>query len=87
MMDFFFTGDRDYWKDPVMIEAKEKGAVEFDDAKRRAIYQPALDRINEQAYILPLPELPTVWVHTKDVKIADNPLSPLETRLGDWAWK
>jgi peptide/nickel transport system substrate-binding protein len=87
MMDFFFTGDRDYWKDPLLIEAKEKGIVEPDDAKRRAIYQPALDRINKQAYILPLPELPTVWVHSKDVKIADNPLSPLETRLGDWAWK
>jgi len=87
MMDFFFTGDRDYWRDPLLVEAKEKGAVEFDDAKRRAIYRPALDRVNEMAYILPLPELPTVWVHTKDVRIADSPLSPLETRLGDWTWK
>jgi peptide/nickel transport system substrate-binding protein len=87
MMDFFFTGDRDYWKDPTLIEAKEKGVVEFDETKRRAIYQTALDRVNEGAYILPLPELPIVWVHTKDVKINDNPLSPLETRLGDWAWK
>jgi peptide/nickel transport system substrate-binding protein len=87
MMDFFFTGDRDYWRDPILVEAKEKGAVETDDAKRTAIYKTALDRVNQMAYILPLPELPIVWVHTKDVKIADNPLSPLETRLGDWAWK
>jgi ABC-type transport system substrate-binding protein len=86
-MDFFFTGDRDYWKDPAMEEAKKLGAVEFDPEKRAAIFKKALDRVNEQAYILALPEMPTVWIHSKDVKIVENPLSPLETRLGDWAWQ
>ena len=87
IMDFFFTGDRDYWKDPAMEEAKKLGAVEFDPEKRAAIFKKALDRVNEQAYILALPEMPTVWIHSKDVKIVENPLSPLETRLGDWAWQ
>jgi peptide/nickel transport system substrate-binding protein len=87
MLDFFFTGDRDYWRDALIQEAKDKGAVEFDEKAREAIYRRALDRVNEMAYILPLPELPTVWVHSKDVRIVDNPLSPLETRLGDFAWR
>jgi peptide/nickel transport system substrate-binding protein len=86
LLDFFFTGDRDYWRDPLIAEAKEKGMVEFDPDKRAAIYQKALDRVNEGTYVLPL-ELPTVWVHTKDVRIVDNPLSPQETRLGDFAWQ
>jgi ABC-type transport system substrate-binding protein len=87
ILDFFFTGDRDYWRDPLIQEAKEKGAVERDPEKRAAIYRKALDRVNEMAYVLPLPEMPTVWVHTKDVKIRDNPLSALDTRLGGFAWK
>ena len=83
MMDFFFTGDRDYWRDPAIIEIKDKGAVELDEQKRRAIYKPALDRVNEQAYILPLPELPIVWVHTKDVQHHGQSVEP----AGNSSWR
>jgi len=87
LFDFFFSGNRDYWMDPAIQSAKAAGDVEFDDEKRVAIYEKALDRINEMAYILPVAELPTVWAHGNDVRIADNPLSSLESRLGDWTWR
>ena len=43
--------------------------------------------MNEQAYILPLSELPIVFGHSKKVKVLPNPLSLSESRLGDYAWK
>jgi peptide/nickel transport system substrate-binding protein len=87
ILDFFFSGNRDYWNDPTIKQAMAQGAVEFDAEKRVAIYEKALDRINEQNYILPVGELPIVWVHTKDVRIAENPLSAIENRLGDYLWR
>jgi hypothetical protein len=27
-----------------------------------------------------------VFVHKKDVRVADNPLSPIDNRLGDFFW-
>lgn len=87
LMNFFFSGTRDYWKDPIIQGAKKAGSVEFDIKKRTAIYVKALDRVNEMNYILPIGELPNVWAHTPDVEIKQNPLSALESRLGDYFFK
>lgn len=86
ILNFFFSGTRDYWNDPIIKKAQKAGSLEFDTEARTAIYQTALDRVNEMSYILPVAELPTVWAHTKEVRIADNPLSALESRLGDFFW-
>jgi hypothetical protein len=50
------------------------------------MYTPALNRINEKAYIYPLFEQPMVWAHSKDVKLLKQPLSAADPRLGDYAW-
>jgi ABC-type transport system substrate-binding protein len=86
ILDFFFGQNRDYWKDPLIHSLKEKGAVEFDDEKRNEIYEQVLDRINTMNYILPVADLPMVFVHTKGVRVADNPLSLIDNRLGDFFW-
>ena len=86
IFDLFFSGDRDYWRDREIHEAMAAGQSEFDAEKRAAIYAKALDRVNERNYILPVAALPTVWAHTKEVRISDNPLSAAESRLGDWHW-
>jgi peptide/nickel transport system substrate-binding protein len=86
LMDFFFNGNRDYWNDPMLKEAQKAGAVEFDDEKRVEIYRKAIDRVNQMNYILPLTDLPMVFVHTKDVRIADDPLSPLNNHIRDFYW-
>ena len=87
IMDFFFSGNRDYWKDPEIHKLMEAGHVEFDEEKRNEIYQKALDIINNKNYILPVADLPIVFVTDKDVKVADNPLSLIDNRLGDYMWK
>jgi len=86
LLNFFFDADRDYWRDDEIIAARKAGELEFDPAKRADIYLPALNKINEKAYIYPISELPLVWAHSKDVKILRNPLSAGESRLGDYAW-
>jgi peptide/nickel transport system substrate-binding protein len=86
LLDFFFGADRDYWKDDFIHDIAAKGNLEFDVAKRTALYTPALNRINEKAYIHPISELPLLFVSKKDVKVLSNPVSAAESRLGDYAW-
>jgi ABC-type transport system substrate-binding protein len=87
MWDFFFAGNRDYWKDSFIEKVYADGNKEFDDAKRTAIYTPGLNRINEKAYILPISEMPMLWAHGKDVIVPENTLSASSPVLGDFAFK
>jgi peptide/nickel transport system substrate-binding protein len=87
ILDFFFDGNRDYWGgDTVIKKAQEEGAVEFDQKKRDAIYEKAIDHINQQNYILPVADLPMVFVHTKDVAVKENRISPIQTVVTDFYW-
>ena len=85
--EFFFSGDRDYWQDPMIQKAMEAGEVEFDDAKRAAIYTPILDKANRESYLLPISEQPTMWAHSKDVVLNPNPMSNSLPLVGDYGWK
>ena len=87
LWDFFFGGDRDYWRDDFIHKVMATGDTEFDEAKRTKLFTPALDRVNEQAYILPVSELPIVWAHHKDIVMKPNPWSASLPILGDYGWK
>jgi peptide/nickel transport system substrate-binding protein len=87
MWDFFFAGNRDYWKDSVIDKVYADGNLEFDDAKRAQLYTPGLNRVNEKAFILPISEMPMLWAHSKDVKVSENTLSASSPVLGDFSWK
>jgi peptide/nickel transport system substrate-binding protein len=86
LMDFFFDGNRDYWNDPVLKQAQKAGAAEFDQEKRVDIYKGAIDRVNQMNDIMPLTDLPMVFVSTKDVKITPDPLSPIDNHIRDFYW-
>jgi peptide/nickel transport system substrate-binding protein len=86
MLSLFFGQDRDYWQNQTISDAWTKGEAELDLAKRTALYTPALNLVNELAYILPVSEMPMVWAHSKDVKVLPNPLSTADPKLGDYAW-
>ena len=85
--EFFFTGERDYWQDPMIQKAMEAGETEYDDAKRAALYTPILDKANTEAYLLPISEQPTMWAHHKDIVLKPNPMSNSVPLLGDYGWK
>ena len=86
IFDFFFGADRDYYKDPLTHEAQAKGPLQLDEAKRAAVYAPAIDRVNEKAYIFPVSEVPIVYAHTKEVQIKPNLFSAGEIRPDDFFW-
>ncbi|MDB5409036.1 MAG: hypothetical protein JWL84_3948 [Rhodospirillales bacterium] len=86
LFDFFFNGNRDYWNDPVIRQVQKDGIAELDVEKRPEIYKRGIDQVNKMNYILPLADLPLVFVHSKDVHVSDNKLSPIDTQVIDFAW-
>jgi len=87
ILDLFFDGNRDYWgADPVIKEAQKLGAMEQDIEKRGDIYKRAIDQVNNKNYILPVADLPMVFIHTKDVAVRENPLTPINTDVNDFRW-
>ena len=70
-----------------ILKIQQMANQEFDDAKRGKDYLPALNRVNEKAYIFPVSELPIVWAHNKDVFVKPNPLTKAVPILGDYGWK
>ena len=86
LLDLFFVGNRDYWKDPVIAEAMKEGSKVQDEVARGKIYARALDQVNQKAYIYPFSELPIVYAHSSDIRIEANPLTTGERRIGDYFW-
>jgi len=84
--DSFFTGPRDYWKDPLILDAWKKGAIEPDPAKRGEILRPALDRMNTEAYVLPITSVPTVFVTSKSVRVERNLSQTGDITVADFFW-
>jgi peptide/nickel transport system substrate-binding protein len=73
---YFGNQDRDYWRDAAINEIARAGTGILDDAERREHYRKAFDRINEQAYIMPISTFPAVLIHTREVRIDKGSLSP-----------
>jgi len=86
-MDLFFGGDRDYSNDPLIKKIYDESPKILDDKKRSELYRQAVDRINEQAYVYPISEMPAVYVHSKDVEIKPGLTSITEIRPGDYFWR
>ena len=61
-----FFGDQanDYSRDPKIAELRDAGLVQLDFEKRKATYRELYDRINQQAYFLPLVSQPSLFAHS-----------------------
>lgn len=88
-LDIWFSGERAAYfnNDKIILDAMAAGLRETDPVKRDAIYQVALDQNADMHYVLPISSLPSVYAHSKDVKIMPNQLSASERFLGDFGWK
>ena len=84
---FFFDKRRDYWDDAEIRKWAEEGLTIFDVKKRADHYKKIFDKINTQAYMMAVHTLPSVFIHSKDVKIEDNPLVDTNTNIGDFTWR
>jgi ABC-type transport system substrate-binding protein len=83
---FFLDRRRDYWKDEKIVKLANEGYSIFDPEKRTQHYKQIFDRINEEALMLPIHTLPSVYIHTKDVKIFPNPLVDYDTNVTEFGW-
>lgn len=76
-----------YGDTKVIQDAIANGRREFDPAKRADIYAKAYDFINEQALIMPVLSIPSIFAHSKEVSIQRDPLSASELNVSSYVWK
>jgi peptide/nickel transport system substrate-binding protein len=89
VMAFFFEDSpRDYAQDMVLKGIAATADRMLDDAKRNEIYRNAFNRNNEQAYVIPIASVPTIFVHTKDLAIpVDFATNGFGVELETLRWK
>lgn len=87
VMEGFHQGSRDYWKDDLILKALDDAKKIADVTQRTKVLQPAVDRNNEQAYVVPIASLPWVFAHSKEVRIDENPFKPRTVDISDIFWK
>ena len=75
-----------YWDDELLLTAQQNGVHILDKTEREELYGDAFDQMNQMAYILPLVELPTVFLHPRSVGVRPDPISPYGTELIDLSW-
>jgi ABC-type transport system substrate-binding protein len=75
-----------YFNDDKIAAWMKEGTSEFDLAKREAIYDKIFSYVNEQSYYLPITSVPTVYVHSKDVRIEPSKLYSGERSVYDYVW-
>jgi peptide/nickel transport system substrate-binding protein len=86
LFDLFFLADRDYSGDDSIQKSYEAAVQELDETRRHAIYEQAINRVNEMNYIYPFSSLPASFAHSKDIKIVDNVLSGNMVDVNDIVW-
>jgi peptide/nickel transport system substrate-binding protein len=87
ILNVFFGDTRDYTGDPLISKAMADGDKETDPVKRDAIYLPALNRNNEQIYVMGFSSLPIIYATTKDVKIEKSQIVAKDVYINDFMWK
>jgi peptide/nickel transport system substrate-binding protein len=86
MQIFFEQPATDYWRDAVVAEAGLAAASTRDMAERERNYARMYDRINEQAYFLPIQQMPVTYMHSKDVVYQRSSLNLFSARAADFRW-
>ena len=88
LVGFYFRGKaRDYYGDKTIKGWVKEAGSTFDIGKRTALYRKIFNRINAQAYIVPIASQPSVFVHTKDLEIDKGIINPFGAQMNRMRWK
>lgn len=88
LVPFFFASKaRNYYGDKQILGWMKAAGANFDTAEREVLYRKIFDRINSQAYIIPIASLSSVFVHSKDLVIAKGIINPFGAQLSRISWK
>jgi peptide/nickel transport system substrate-binding protein len=83
---YFNGGGNQYYGDPSLRQGIADAAAEFTVAKRAEHYQKVLDRVNEMHYVFPITSIPSVYAHSKDVKLVTDSMSTGDVWIGNFEW-
>jgi peptide/nickel transport system substrate-binding protein len=87
-VELFFDGTaKDAWRDPAIAPLVEAGRETLDHGKRLAIYARIHDRMNREAYILPIASNPGVFVHARDLAVPQDSNNKWNLELYKLKWK
>lgn len=84
---FFMDPRRDYWQDKQIVDMATQGYTIFDPKARSELYKKIFDRINTEAYMFPVHTLPSVYIHTKEMKVYPNAFVDYDTDISEFGWK
>ena len=88
LVSFYFGSKaRNYYGDKQIAGWMKEAGSTFDTAARETLYRKIFNRINEQAYIVPIASLPSVFVHAKDLEIDKGIINPFGAQLARIRWK
>ena len=83
---YFNGGGNQYYGDPLLRQGIRDAAAEFTVAKRADHYQKVFDRVNEMHYVFPITSIPSVYAHSKDVKLVTDSMSTGDVWIGNFEW-
>jgi peptide/nickel transport system substrate-binding protein len=83
---FYLPGSRNYSNDAELTKWTEEGARESDPEKRVEIYTKLFDKVTAEHYGMPLVELPSVLVQSKDLVIDTHHTKPEGFLFNRLAW-
>ncbi|MDH7797147.1 MULTISPECIES: ABC transporter substrate-binding protein [unclassified Beijerinckia] len=87
-VDFLFAkGPRDFSRDGLIHQLADEAMHTNDEAARKSLYARIYDRVNEQAYVLPISGRPDVFVHLNELNIGPGSLSPYSIEANEFRWK
>jgi len=82
---WFGVAPRDYWRDQEINKWMDITESTHDTEKRTEAFRNIFNKINEEAYIIPITSVPISWVFQKDLKAReDRPTIGLTFR--DFSW-
>ena len=79
--------ERDYARDDSIRTMVDKATTQFDIAARKATYAAIYDRINAQAYLMPLMTIPASLIHGKDLDVGPGGINAFGADLARMSWK
>jgi peptide/nickel transport system substrate-binding protein len=79
--------DRDYARDEGIRAMVNQATGELDIATRKGTYAKIYDRINAEAYLMPLMTIPASLIHGKDLDVGPGSINAFGADLARMSWK
>ena len=84
---FFAKGPRDYWRDETIQSLAARAMQAGDENLRKRLYADINDRVNANAYILPIAGRPEVFAHVRELNPGPGTLNGYGIEANEFRWR